>query len=221
MTKLDTGVLSDAKALWDFHVGDFAVAPSDFILAMGSHDERVATHAAELFLTGIAPLLVTSGGYGKVTRNLWNVPEGERFAEIAKQLGVPLSKIVVEREATNTGDNITKSRELLRQLEIPVRTGIIVTKPYMSRRAYATASKQWPDIKWSVSAPDLLFEEYPSEEVPVDQMINLMVGDLQRLRVYANSGFQIPIHVPDEVWASYERLRDQGFDKYVIREELH
>ena len=43
-----------------------------------------------------------------------------------------------------------------------------------------------------------------------------MVGDLQRLRVYAEKGFQAPVEVPDEIWAAYERLVAAGYDQYVI-----
>ena len=44
-----------------------------------------------------------------------------------------------------------------------------------------------------------------------------MVGDLQRLRVYAGR-FQAPVEVPEPVWAAYERLAGAGCDRYVIRE---
>ena len=45
-----------------------------------------------------------------------------------------------------------------------------------------------------------------------------MVGDLQRLRVYAELGYQVPVEVPAEVWAAYERLAADGYDRYVIRQ---
>ena len=48
-------------------------------------------------------------------------------------------------------------------------------------------------------------------------MVNLMVGDLQRLDVYAEQGFQVPQEIPDEVWAAWQELVDAGFDQFVIR----
>lgn len=213
---INNQILQDARTLWDFHVGHFGVERADFILALGSHDERIAEYAAKLYLAGLAPWLVTSGGFGKVTRHTWRVTEGEKFAMTAEGLGVPRSAIIVEADATNTGDNVTKTRDILEARGIHVATGILVTKPYMCRRAYATAAKQWPEIKWLVAAPPLTFDEYPNDEVPLDRMINLMVGDLQRLRVYGEKGFQIPVEVPESVWSSYERLRDAGYDEFVI-----
>lgn len=44
-----------------------------------------------------------------------------------------------------------------------------------------------------------------------------MAGDLQRLRVYAGR-FQAPVEVPEPVWAAYERLAGDGYDRYVVRE---
>lgn len=210
-------ILADARVLWDFHAERKVPERADFILAMGSHDERVAEEAARAFLNGLASILVTSGGYGKVTRELWHVTEGERFAQIARTMGVPDAAILVEPKAANTGDNVVFTRQVLQQHGFTPQSGLLVTKPYMCRRAYATAAKQWPEIQWFVSAPEITFDNYPNHEVPVGRMINLMVGDLQRLKVYGENGFQIPVDIPDAVWASFERLRDAGFDDFVIR----
>ena len=43
-----------------------------------------------------------------------------------------------------------------------------------------------------------------------------MVGDLQRIRVYAERGFQIPQEIPDEVWAAYEELVHAGYDSRLV-----
>lgn len=215
---IDNNVHDKARILWDYHNLDLGLYPSDFILALGSHDTRVADHSAHLLLQGLAPILITSGGLGKVTRNNWKSSEGERFAERAMELGVPKSKILIEKTATNTGDNVNKTRDLLAQHGLNVSRGILVTKPYMRRRAYATAAKQWPEISWLVSSPLLSYDEYPDENVPMEQMIELMVGDLQRIKVYAETGFQVAQVIPNIVWQCYEDLVQCGFDKYVIKD---
>lgn len=217
---IPTDVLRDAEILWDFHVVSAPLVPADFILALGSHDERVAAHAAQLCLQGLAPLLVCSGGRGKVTTEAWTghaESEGERFARIAMAAGVLADRILVEPMAANTGDNITLTRQLLADRGLAVGRGILVTKPYMARRALATAQKQWSEIAWQVSVPAIPFLLYPRADVPLDTMIHLMVGDTQRLRVYADAGYQAPVDIPDEVWAAYERLRNAGYNNYVIQ----
>ena len=98
-----------------------------------------------------------------------------------------------------------------------VITAIIVTKPYMKRRALATAMKQWPEVRWWVSAPEITFDKYPNRDVPERQMIELMVGDLQRLEVYAGREFQVPQEIPTDVWDAYDALVALGYDQYVIQ----
>jgi uncharacterized SAM-binding protein YcdF (DUF218 family) len=216
--QLNTEVRALAKVLWDYHDIDQRLPDKvDFVLAAGSHDDRVAHHAAALMLDRRAPLLVTSGGFGKITSALRTEPEGERFRDIAIAAGVPAESVLVEPAATNTGDNVTFTRSLLAERGIHPVSGLIVTKPYMKRRAIATAGRQWPEVRWWTSAPHLEFEKYPTDDVPERRMIELMVGDLQRIRVYADQGFQEPQDIPREVWEAYAELVELGYDRFVIR----
>ena len=70
-------ILNDAKTLYNFHAS-FCRPPirSDLILAAGSHDMRVPEQAAALYLQGYAPLVICSGGFGKITDGLFSEPEG-------------------------------------------------------------------------------------------------------------------------------------------------
>ena len=162
-------------------------------------------------------LLVTSGGFGKVTKDVWCKPEGERFAELVIAMGADPNKVLIEDRATNTGDNVKFSRQLLNALGRSVRSGILVTKPYMNRRAYATAAKQWPEVEWSVAPPEISFEAYPNEEVSEERMINLMVGDTQRISVYEGQGFQIHQDIPDSVETSFQKLVKRGYTTFLIK----
>lgn len=212
-------ILRDAQALYAFLSdcsGFAAPARADFILALGSHDVRVAGHAARLFLAGRAPLIVCTGGLGKVTDGLWDTPEGDVFARRCMELGVPEECILVERQARNTGENFTLSRRLLEGRGIRPHTGIIVCKPYMAKRAWSTGDAQWKGVCWGVDAPRLTLEEYLGPNTPLERELELMVGDFQRLEVYAGTGFQSPVPLPEDMWEAYRRLVSDGYDKYVI-----
>jgi hypothetical protein len=52
----------------------------------------------------------------------------------------------------------------------------------------------------------------------MEKVINIMVGDLQRIKIYPEKGFQIYQEIPAEVWKAYERLVALGFDKHLIKE---
>jgi uncharacterized SAM-binding protein YcdF (DUF218 family) len=207
-----------AKVLWDFHVVADPIDRADFVVALGSHDERVATYAAALVLMKMSPVLVVSGGEGKVTGDLWSDSEAARFAALATSMGVAPDCVLVEPTARNTGENIVNARQTLQEAQLPARTGILVMKPYMARRARATARKQWPSVTWRVAPLPLSFEGYTSDDVPEDRMIDLLVGDLQRLWVYAEQGFQTPEVVPPDVRAAYDELVRRGFDRFVLSE---
>lgn len=214
--KLSPETIHHSQVLWDYHAMSSPVKTADCILVLGSHDVRPAEHAAKLYHEGKSALVICSGGYGKVTRDIWNEPESVHFKRILLTHGVPDKSILVEDKATNTGENFTLAKDLVSRLGISISTGIIVTKPYMGRRAFATGNKQWPGVAWQVSGPDVSLGKYPNEEVSLEQTINLMVGDLQRIAIYPSKGFQIQQDIPEEVWASYRFLVDAGFDKFVI-----
>ena len=210
-------ILADAEAIYNF----LAEAPSpqekaDLILAAGSHDLRAAEHAAQLYLNRAASLIVCSGGYGKMTEGVFTKPEGELFAERCMTFGVPEQDIVIENRSANTGENFVFSRKLLSERGIFPKSGIATCKPYMAKRVWATGTKQWGEVQWFVSTPRLSFREYPTQATPLESTIQLMVGDLQRLRIYAERGFQAPIEVPEEIWQANERLIRDGYDRYVL-----
>jgi uncharacterized SAM-binding protein YcdF (DUF218 family) len=205
-----------AKIIWDYHHVNQQLVKSDCILALGSHDTRVAERAAELYLESWAPLLIFAGGLGRLTDGTFTEPEADLFAKIAMQKGVPKEAILIENRSTNTGENIQLVQKLLKEKGLDPQTFIVVQKPYMERRSYATFAKNWPNKKFVVTSPQISFEEYPTEEIPLEQVINIMIGDLQRIKIYPEKGFQIYQEIPDRVWQAYERLVTLGFNKQLI-----
>jgi hypothetical protein len=88
----------------------------------------------------------------------------------------------------------------------------------MERRSFATFKKHWPDKKLVVTSPRIPFEEYATEEIPIERVINIMVGDLQRIKMYPQKGFQIYQEIPGKVWQAFERLVELGYNKHLIKE---
>ena len=43
-----------------------------------------------------------------------------------------------------------------------------------------------------------------------------MVGDLQRIRVYATKGYQIAQEIPDDVWQAFEELVQAGYVRHLV-----
>ena len=218
---MDHQIRALAETLWNYHLLKHQVAKADAILVLCSHDERVAERGAQLFLEGWAPLIIFSGGQGEITRRLWSEPEAQRFARIAMSMNVPRECIVVETKSTNTGENVQFTRKMLAEKGLDPQKFIVVQKPYMERRAYATFRRYWPDKEVIVTSPQVSFDEYVAEytnsSLSVDDVVGIMVGDLQRIKFYPPLGYQIAQDIPDDVWAAYEALVRAGYDKYLIR----
>ena len=214
MTVMNQLLYQAAKRLYDFMSACEPADQADLILALGSHDFRVPDHAASLYLSGAAPLIVCTGGYGKMTEGAFPKPEGVLFAERCAARGVPPEAVLIEDKATNTGENFSLSRKMLRGKRI--KTGLAVCKPYMAKRAWAAGTKQWPEVSWSVSVPDIPFSQYAPDEAALIPEIELMVGDLQRLALYAEKGYQAPVAIPPDVEEAWHCLRKAGFSRYVI-----
>ncbi len=205
-----------AGIVWDYHHMHHPLAPKEILLVQGSHDLRVAERGASLFLEAMAPLIVFSGGLGNVTRDLWDEPEARKFARVARRMGVPEESILLEDRSTNTGDNVVLTRRLLHEKGLDPRSFLLVHKPYMERRTYATFKKVWPEKEAIVTSPRISFLDYPNEEIPLERVIHIMVGDLQRIRLYPERGFQIEQPIPDDVWDAFERLVALGFADNLV-----
>jgi len=207
-----------AKKIWDYHRLNQKPEKSDCILVLGSHDLRVAARGAELFLAGYAPLIVFSGGLGHLTKGLWSKAEADKFAAIALKMGVPKESMLLENRSTNTGENILFTKKLLAEKGIAPKRILLVQKPYMERRTYATFKKLWPEQEFLVTSPQLSFEDYPSSKIPEDFFIGVMVGDLQRIKKYSEKGFQIAQEIPADIWQAYEQLVAAGYTEHLIRD---
>jgi uncharacterized SAM-binding protein YcdF (DUF218 family) len=169
-------------------------------------------------LEGLAPFIVFSGGLGNFTQGLWTEPEADQFAKIAIEMGVPHDVVLIENKSTNTGENILFTQKLLKEKNLDPSSFIVVQKPYMERRSYATFKRHWPDKKLMVTSPRISFDDYPNDEIPLERVINIMVGDLQRIKVYPEKGFQVYQEIPTPVWHAFEKLVALGYNEHLIRE---
>ncbi|HVN77845.1 MAG TPA: YdcF family protein [Terriglobia bacterium] len=207
-----------AQKIWDYHHLNHELKKADCILVLGSHDSRIGEYGAKLFLDGWAPLIVFSGGLGRLTQGLWDEPEADKFARIAVQAGVPQDKILIENRSTNTGENVLFTKALFAEKGMNPEQFIVVHKPYMERRAYATFKKVWPEKSLIVTSPPISFEDYPNGVGSKEEVIGIMVGDLQRIKLYAERGYQIPQIIPTDVWDAFERLVQLGFNTHLTEE---
>ncbi|TDC83391.1 YdcF family protein [Actinomadura sp. 7K507] len=208
---------ADALLIWNHHLVGHRLRPCSAAIALGSHDLGVATYASELYHAGLFPVLVLSGGNSPTTKDVFPRGEAVHFAEHAMELGVPESAIILEPHAANTGQNIGYSRAALAEAGVEVTSLLLISKPYMERRSFATARRLWPEADLVCASKPQSFDEYLKSIGDEGFVIDMIVGDLQRVIEYPARGFAVAQDVPADVQAAYRRLLAAGFDKHLAR----
>jgi uncharacterized SAM-binding protein YcdF (DUF218 family) len=209
--------LADAQAIWDYHQMHHPARPCSAGIGLGSHDLGVATLAADLYHAGLFSVLAFTGANSPTTAARFPRGEAVHFAEHATTLGVPASDIIIEPEAANTGQNIEFSRRALTAAGIEVTSVMLISKPYMERRAYATARKTWPEVDAVCASENLSLDDYVKTIGDDNLVIDMLVGDLQRIIEYPALGFAVPQDVPPQVMAAYERLTARRYDSRLLK----
>ena len=208
--------------IWDYMHMNMEPEKTDCIVGFGNYNDDIALRAAELYHQGYAPKVLFTGGLGRNTIDLWKETEADRFARVAMDAGVPKEDIIIENQATNTKDNILFTKAMFEKLGMKVDSFIGVHKPFMERRIYAAMKVYWPEMEMIITSPQLTLEEYLANSTKTglteEKVIDVIVGDFQRIKVYAEKGYQIPQEVPDEVWDAFDKMVELGFTSELVRE---
>ncbi|MDX2970755.1 YdcF family protein [Kribbella solani] len=208
--------LEDALVIWKYHQMGHELKPVDAAIGLGSHDLGVADYAAELYRREYFPVLVFSGGNSPTTKDRFPRGEAVHYKEHAVSLGVPADAILIDAAAANTGQNISLSRDLLGNSGFVPDRVMLISKPYMERRAYATCRKLWPEVQVVCASEPLKFDDYISGIGDAKLVLDMLVGDLQRVIEYPKQGFAVAQEVPAEVLAALARLIAAGFTSRLL-----
>ena len=211
-------VMDDAQILWYYHQMHHEPRNTDIAIGLGSHDIGVAEHTAGLYHQGRFPLIVFTGANAPTTVEVFPRGEAVHFAERAEQLGVPDRAIVLEEHARNTGENFTLTRALLDREGIHPESATIISRPYQQRRAYATCQKLWPELDVVCTSRPQTLNDYITSIGDQDKVLNMLVGDTQRIWVYADQGFAAPQLMTLDVREAYERLVAADYTRRLVIE---
>ena len=182
--------LEPLQVIWDYLGMHQTPTKADCIVGFGNFNTNIARRAAELYHQGYAPRILFTGGLGRNTTHLFTEPEAVRFAKVAMECGVPEADIILEDKSTNTKENIDFMREIFEKQGIPHDHVLGVHQPFMEAKEQGMT-------------------ENPSGSV--------LVGDLQRIALYAKLGQQTPQVIPEECWEAYHKLVAMGFDKQLAK----
>ncbi len=136
-----------------------ALETADAIFIPGCARPEHTEEAARLYQQGLAPIIIPSGGYTKLEGGFQGVKVGSEkygsefsceadFLEaVLLKNGVPQSAVLKEQQATYTLENAEKTKELIEQKHLDIRTAILCCKSYHARRAHLYYHMVMPDIR--------------------------------------------------------------------------
>ena len=213
--------LQPLQVIWDYLGMHQQPRKADVIVGFGNFNTDIARRAAELYRQGYAPKVLFTGGLGRNTTGLFAEPEALKFARVAMECGVPEEDILLEDRSANTKENIDFTRELLERRGIPHDHILGVHQPFMERRIVAAMGVYWPEQSFTVTCPQVTIPEYlrraKDQGISENASISVIVGDFQRIELYAKLGYQLPQYIPPEAWEAYHTLVAMGYDKQLAK----
>ena len=213
--------LRPLQVIWDYLRLGEEPCKADCIVGFGNFNVNIARRAAELYHQGWAEKILFTGGLGRNTLGMLPEPEAVRFAKVAMGCGVPEKDIILEDKSTNTAENILFTHELLKKLGMPHSHLLGVHQPFMERRIKAAFGVYWPGVKFTVTSPQVTIPEYLEaakvQGVTERASIEVIVGDFQRMELYAQKGWQLPQEIPEEAWDAFHQLVALGYDGQLAK----
>ena len=213
--------LQHLQVIWDYLCLNREPEKANCIVGFGNFNDNIARRAAELYHQGYAPKVLFTGGLGRNTEGMLPEPEAVRFARTAMECGVPERDIILEDRSRNTKENILFTREKLEALGVPHDHILGVHQPFMERRIRAAMGVYWPELDFSVTSPRVTISEYLEDSrkqgITEKAAVSVIVGDFQRMDLYARLGYQLPQEIPDEAWRAFDALVALGFDTQLAK----
>ena len=213
--------LKPLQVIWDYLCLHEPLEKADCIVGFGNFNTDIARRAAQLYLEGWAPKILFTGGLGRNTEGLLPEPEAVRFANVAMECGVPEADIILEDQSTNTKENIIFTREKLETLGVAHNRILGVHQPFMERRIAAAMGVYWPELNFRVTSPQVTIPQYleaaSRQGISPNASVSVIVGDFQRMDLYAKLGYQLPQHIPNEAWAAFHELVAMGYDQQLAK----
>ena len=213
--------LEPLQVIWDYLCLKQEPRKADCIVGFGNFNTDIARRAAQLYLDGYAPKILFTGGLGRNTEGLLPEPEAVRFAKVAVGCGVSEEDILIEDKSTNTKENIDFTKALLEEAGIPMNHILGVHQPFMERRIKAAMGVYWPELDFSVTSPQVTIPEYlaraKEQGISENASVSVIVGDFQRMDLYAKKGYQLPQEIPEEAWEAFRELVAMGYDRQLAK----
>ena len=79
----------------------------------------------------------------------------------------------------------------------------------------------WPELQFRVTSPQVTIPQYLADAkkqgITEQAAIEVIVGDFQRMKLYAEKGWQVPQEIPDTAWDAFHKLVELGYDGQLAK----
>jgi hypothetical protein len=208
-------ILRNARPIFHYlYLQDSQIEKSDLIIGFGHFSLKIPEQCAKLYLKGLSDKLLFTGGRGAGSAD-FNEAEAIEFSKVIEKT-VPgiAGNIIIESGSTNTGENISFSETILKNLdpnfclENGIQNVIAVASPYRQRRVYLTLKKSFPHLKIFNLPPNTTFEdEINLFHTKNEDFIQLLLGELERIMFYPQKGFIEQVNIPAEIEKNFITLK--------------
>lgn len=194
------GKLTEAflKTIGQYMLIETPIARADVCLVFGCQTparcEALAHHAADLYEKGYFGLIAVSGG---VPSPVDGKTEAERMRDVLLKRGVPADAILAEDTATNTGENVIRTKALLEREKGAgtISSVIAIGQMHASRRFVMTLERHWPEVQKMFTTPN--YYGVPRDEFYKDPTFRREVlNEYRKIPLYKKTGFIAEIDVP-------------------------
>ncbi len=184
----------------DYLIDRQPLSRADAIFVFGHYLPDLPKSAAELYHSGMAPVILVSGYWHDRVPSGY-ASEADFIAQSLIKMGVPESSVIVEDRASNTLENVKFGMTKLAAKERSINSLIIVAVPWHMRRARATMIKHYPELVIGTATFD------PKNVTLTPQIIARLVGEIDRLVEYHEKGDIFCPEMPNKVRQAAKSLR--------------
>jgi len=217
--KYEKEIINALQEIWNYMRLDQSLEKCDLIMGCGCSNLEIPIKCAKLYKEGYAKKILFTGGLGKITKNFFNKSEAEIYKDIAIKQGVNEKDILIETKSKNTVENFKFSSNILKNNNIKSDKILIVHGSLSQRRTLSCAKAVLKDKTFLITSPDITFEDFLNklkENKHAIDTISTIVGNIQRLIIYPQFGWQQETKVPENIINAYYLLKELGFSKYIL-----
>ncbi len=184
-----------AKKIASYMLIETEVVKADICIIFGGMKaDQLADHAAKLYKQGFFKKIIVSGGVATDDGTM----EADRMQARLIGWGIPKENIIVEDKATNTGENVIYSMDLIdKEIGLKnVNSLVAIGQIHASRRFVMTLERHWPEVIKMFTAPNY----YPvarKDWHKDKQFKEDVLREMEKVKPYIKKGYTVEIDLKE------------------------